>query len=137
MPPKFDPTKPENAALISAFAALGLSTNSATELVRTPKSGKVFQALVDEHSLSGQTFEEKQANALVKLSATGSKLSPEARKYVVDRIVSGDLKSPDQVAGEWQMRNATRLMSDGECLLMASCGQVPRVQHWRYRRVCL
>lgn len=102
MPPKFDPTKPENAALISAFAALGLSTNSATELVRTPKSGKAFQALVDEYGLSGKTFEEKQANALVKLSAVGAKLSPEARKYVVDRIVGGDLKSPDQVAGGWQ-----------------------------------
>jgi glutaminyl-tRNA synthetase len=100
MPPKFDPTKPENAALISAFAALGLGANSATELVRTPKSGKAFQALVDEYGLAGKTFEEKQANALVKLSAVGAKLSSDARKYVVERIVSGDLKSPDQVAGK-------------------------------------
>lgn len=100
MPPKFDAAKPENAALIKAFSDLGLSTNSATELVRTPKSGNAFQALIKEGGLEGRTFEEKQANAIVKLSAVGAKLDSEARKYVLERIVSGDLKSPDQVAGE-------------------------------------
>lgn len=100
MPPKFDPTKPENAALIKSFEGLGLSTNSATELVRTPKAGNAFRALVDENGLSGKTFETNQANALVKLSAVGTKLSPETRKYVLHRVVGGDLKSPDQVAGE-------------------------------------
>lgn len=99
MPPKFDAAKPENAALIKAFEELGLNRNSATELVRTPKSGNAFQALLKEGGLDGQRFEEKQATAIVKLSAIGAKLDPEARKYVLERIVSGDLKSPDQVAG--------------------------------------
>lgn len=100
MPPKFDPTKPEVAALIKEFEAVGLSTNSATELVRTPKAGNAFRALVDGNGLSGKSFENNQANALVKLSAVGTKLPPNALKYVLDRIVEGDLKSPDQVAGE-------------------------------------
>ncbi|BEJ14872.1 hypothetical protein CspHIS471_0406390 [Cutaneotrichosporon sp. HIS471] len=98
MPPKFDPTKPEVAALIKEFEAFGLSTNSATELVRTPKAGNAFRSLVDENGLAGKSFENNQANALVKLSAVSTKLSPEARKYVLNRIVAGDLKSPDQVA---------------------------------------
>ncbi|BEI91904.1 uncharacterized protein CcaverHIS019_0407240 [Cutaneotrichosporon cavernicola] len=98
MPPKFDPTKPEVAALIKEFEAFGLSTNSATELVRTPKAGNAFRSLVDENGLAGKSFGNNQANALVKLSAVSTKLSPEARKYVLNRIVAGDLKSPDQVA---------------------------------------
>lgn len=97
---KFDPAAPENAELIACFERFGLTTNSATELVRTPKSGTAFRALVDETGLEGKTFPTGQANALVKLSATGSKLSPDARKYVVSRIEDGSVVSPDQVAGK-------------------------------------
>lgn len=98
---KFDPAAPENAELIARFERFGLTTNSATELVRTPKSGTAFRALVDETGLEGKAFPTSQANALVKLSATGSKLSPDARKYIVQRIEDGSVVSPDQVAGEF------------------------------------
>jgi glutaminyl-tRNA synthetase len=99
MPPKFDPNSPENASLISLFESLGLTSNAATNLVRTPKSAAPFKALIDDYNLSGKSFDEKQAAALVKLSATGGKLQPPERGYVVDKIVNGALKSPDQVTG--------------------------------------
>ncbi|KAL7421559.1 Glutaminyl-tRNA synthetase [Cryptotrichosporon argae] len=98
MPPKFDPTAPENATLISLFASLGLSSSAATELVRQPKSGAAFKALVDAHGLGGKTFDERQAQALVKLSAVGGKLCAEEKAYVVQKIEKGDLRAPDQVA---------------------------------------
>lgn len=106
MPPKFDPTSPENASLIAKFTALGLSNNAATNLVRTPKQATPFKALIDDYNLSGRSFDEKQAAALVKVSAVGGGLQPPERGYVVDKIVGGSLKSPDQVAGTSQVRAA-------------------------------
>ena len=100
MPPKSDPTTPENTSLITLFTSLGLSSNAATELVRQPKSGLAFKSLVDEYHLEGRTFDEKQATALVKLSSSGGKLGAGGRGYVVKRIEDGGLKSPDQVTGE-------------------------------------
>lgn len=99
MPPKFNPEAPENASLISLFSSLGLSNNAAVNLVRTPKQSAPFKALIDDYDLAGKTFDDKQAAALVKLSATGGKLSGEDRGFVVKKIVDGSLKSPDQVTG--------------------------------------
>ncbi|OCF36927.1 glutamine-tRNA ligase [Kwoniella heveanensis BCC8398] len=98
MPPKFDPSTPENAALIALFEGLGLANKSATELVRQPKSGVAFKTLIDEYNLSDKKFDEKQAGALVKLSASAGKLGPAEKGYVVDKIVNGSLKTQDQVA---------------------------------------
>ena len=99
MPPGFDASSPENASLISSFIALGLPSNSATELVRQPKAGAAFETLVDEHHLHTVKLDEKQAGALVKLSAIGEKLGTEEKHYVVGKVVKGDLRSPDQVTG--------------------------------------
>jgi glutaminyl-tRNA synthetase len=107
MPPKIDPNSPENTALISLFTSLGLASNSATELIRQPKSGVAFKSLIDEFQLEGKTFDEKQAGALVKLSAAGGKLGAEKRGYVVEKIVQGDLKTPDQVVGRWTCSGAS------------------------------
>jgi hypothetical protein len=99
MPPKFNPEAPENASLITLFSSLGLSNNAAVNLVRTPKQSAPFKALIDDYDLAGKTFDDKQAAALVKLSATGGKLEPPERGFVVQKIVNGALKSPDQVTG--------------------------------------
>jgi glutaminyl-tRNA synthetase len=101
MPPKFDPNTPENASLISYFSNLGLSNNVAIDLTRIPKSGAALKSLLAENNLEDQRFDEKQAAALVKLSAVGNKLTRGQRSYVVARIVKGDLKSSDQVAGTY------------------------------------
>ena len=99
MPPRFDADAPENASLITLFTSLGLAPNSATELVRQPKAGTAFKSLLDEYHLEGKNFDEKQAGALVKLSAAGGKLRREQKGYVVEKIVKGDLRTPDQVTG--------------------------------------
>jgi glutaminyl-tRNA synthetase len=99
MPPKFNPEAPENASLITLFSSLGLSNNAALNLVRTPKQSAPFKSLIDDYNLAGKTFDERQAAALVKLSATGGKLESPERGYVVGKIVDGSLKSPDQVTG--------------------------------------
>ncbi|WOO85607.1 putative glutamine--tRNA ligase [Vanrija pseudolonga] len=98
MPPKFDPNSPESAALIKSFSELGLTDSTAKEVARKPKDAAALKALIEENKLAGKTFSATQAAALVKLSATGSKLAPEARAYIVERIAGGDLNSPDQVA---------------------------------------
>ncbi|RXK40849.1 glutamine-tRNA ligase [Tremella mesenterica] len=97
MPPKFDPTAPEVQALLSLFTNLGLTQNSATELVRQPKAGQALKGLIEEFHLQGQTFDERQAAVLVKLSAVGGKLGPAEKGYVLQRITSGGIRSTDQV----------------------------------------
>lgn len=103
MPPKFDPNSPENAPLIQLFQSLGLASNSATELVRQPKSGKAFKSLIDEYGLTNNKYDEKQAGALVKLSSVSAKLGSEQKDFLVQKIVKGDVKTPDQVTGGWPM----------------------------------
>ena len=100
MPPKFDPGAPENASLINLFTSLGLAQNSATELVRQPKSGAALKSLIDEYHLDGKTRDEKQAAALVKLSTARTKLGGRQKGYIVEKIGKGDLRTPDQVAGK-------------------------------------
>lgn len=100
MPPKFDPTEPSNAALISQFTQLGLSSVTATELVRQPKQGVPVKALIDNYKLNETRLDEKQAGALVKLGTGGGKLGEAEKGFVVQKIVKGDVKSVDQVTSE-------------------------------------
>lgn len=110
MPPKFDPTTPENAALIASFTQLGLNNTTATELVRQPKNGAAFKGLVEEFGLGGSTFDDKQAAALVKLSGSGGKLGPAEKGFIVEKIKAGDVKSVDQVTG--QSHSAANILAD-------------------------
>ncbi|ORY32577.1 tRNA synthetases class I, catalytic domain-domain-containing protein [Naematelia encephala] len=97
MPPKVDINSPESQSLISLFTSLGLASNAATELVKVPKSGTAFKGLIDEFQLEGKKVEEKQASALVKLSSSGGKLGPGEKGFIVEKVLKGDIKSPDQV----------------------------------------
>ena len=120
MPPKFDPNAPEVKALIEQFESVGLSNKAATDLVRQPKSATPFKALVDEFHLDKDKLDEKTAGALVKLSAGAGKLGPGEKGYAVDKIVKGDIKTPDQVSGE---SDSTRFIHTE--MLTPSCCQVP------------
>jgi glutaminyl-tRNA synthetase len=99
MPPKFDPKSPEVQELISLFGKVGLSEKAATELVRQPKSAAPFKALVEDFGLAKESHDEKVASNLVKLSASCGKLGQGEKAYAVERILKGDLKTADQVAG--------------------------------------
>ena len=111
MPAKFDPNSPENASLISLFTSLGLSANTAAELVRQSKSAAPFKALIDECGLEGSRLDEKRAGALVKLGTSGGNLGPGERGFVVGKIVKGDVKTPDQVAGEYALQVQTAFVT--------------------------
>lgn len=129
MPPKFDPNSPESAALIKSFSELGLTDSTAKEVARKPKDAAALKALIEENKLAGKTFSATQAAALVKLSATGSKLTPEARAYIVERIAGGDLNSPDQVAGVLACKAKLTLQpqSSTSRLPLPSLSTVPRL----------
>ncbi|ODO08942.1 glutamine-tRNA ligase [Cryptococcus wingfieldii CBS 7118] len=122
MPPKFDPAAPENAELISLFQNLGLANKSATELVRQPKSGKAFKSLIDQYSLGNERFDEKQAGALVKLSSVGDKLSEEQKGWLVQKIVKGDVKSPDQVTAALKFAEKNPDLAANEAAFDKECG---------------
>ncbi|ORX36887.1 tRNA synthetases class I, catalytic domain-domain-containing protein [Kockovaella imperatae] len=97
MPPKATINSPEVEALASVFVSLGLAPKTATELARQPKSGGPFKALIDEYGLEGKSLGEKPASALVKLSSSKGKIGPGEEGFIVQKIIKGDIKSPDQV----------------------------------------
>lgn len=105
MPPKFNPDDPATASLITLFTSLGVAPASATELVKQPKQGQAFKGLIDEFKLEETEYkgklDEKQGAALVKLATTGGKLGQAEKGFVVQKVLKGDLKSGDQVTGEY------------------------------------
>ncbi|KAK4686749.1 glutaminyl-tRNA synthetase, partial [Tremellales sp. Uapishka_1] len=123
MPPKFDPKSSENASLIALFESFGLASNSATELVRQPKTGNALKTLIDEFQLEGKNFDEKAAAALVKLSSSGTKLIPDKRGYIVTRIQDGSIKTPDQVTAAVKfLENDTAGTPIDEAAFDKACG---------------
>ena len=126
MPPKFDPSSPENAPLIALFESLGLAPNSATELVRQPKSRSSFKTFIEDFDLGGHHFDEKQAAGLVKLSSSSGKLGHDKTRYVVSRVEDGSLRSVDQINGMYRLVIciAERLLRIP--LMLVSCDQTAR-----------
>lgn len=100
MPPKFDLNSPEVKELVELFTKVGLTYKASTDLVRQPKSATPFKALVEDFQLANESHDEKTASNLVKLSAGCAKLEQGEKGYAVQKILNGDLKTADQVAGE-------------------------------------
>ncbi|KDQ20591.1 hypothetical protein BOTBODRAFT_40718 [Botryobasidium botryosum FD-172 SS1] len=98
MAPKFDPKDPAVAALIESFQSIGLSSAKATEAARNAKNAAALKSLIDEHSLADKGLDEKQGVLLSYFAVQGSKLGDLERRYVVDAIVDGRLKSNEQVS---------------------------------------
>jgi glutaminyl-tRNA synthetase len=99
MPPKYDPNSPEAKELVALFQSVGLSEKSAADLARQPKSASPFKALIEEFNLKAEALDEKTAGTLVKLSGAYGKLALGEKGYAVQKVLKGDLKTPDQVAG--------------------------------------
>ena len=87
-------------SLATLFTSLGLAPKTATELARQSKSATPFKALIDEYHLADKTLSEKQASTLVKLSGSKGKIGSGEEGFIVQKILKGDIKSPDQVTGE-------------------------------------
>lgn len=95
-PAKADPPNPH----VSLFKSFGLSQAKALEAAKSPKSASILQEIIEKYSLSN--LDEKQAGLVAAFSGflakSDSTREPE-RKYVLDKILEGKLKSVDQVSG--------------------------------------
>lgn len=100
MPPKFNPSEPAIAALISSFRAIGLTESKAIEAARSPKNAAALKALIDRADLSSEEkLDEKKATLIASFSNAASKLDDLAKLYVVRAIIDGRIKSGEQVSG--------------------------------------
>lgn len=91
-----DPSGP----LVTLFKSLGLGQAKALEAAKSPKSAAILKELIEKYSLTG--LDEKTAGLVAALAGSLSKtgnVGDEERKYVLDSILEGKLKSVDQVAG--------------------------------------
>ncbi|TDL29536.1 glutaminyl-tRNA synthetase [Rickenella mellea] len=98
MPPKFDENDPETLKLIFAFKSINLSHAKAVEAAKSPKNAASLKDLIEKNELSGKHIDEKQASLISNLAIQGSKLTDDHRKYCLDAILDGRLKSTDQVS---------------------------------------
>ena len=101
-----------SAALIPLFKSLGLPDGKALEASKS-KSAPVLKDLVETYSLTG--LDEKTAGLVAayatSLAKTSSPVGEAERKYVLDKILDGSLKSGDQVGG------AIQVILDWECFI--------------------
>ena len=99
-PPKG--TSPETAAYSDLFKSIGLSQAKATEAAKSTKCAALLQGLIERHALTGGRIDEKQAGLVAALAVQGAKVGEGERGYIVIAIISGRLKSTDQVNGASQ-----------------------------------
>lgn len=97
---KADPNNP----LVTKFKSLGLPQAKAVEAAKSPKSAAILQDLIDNYALVNEKggLDEKTAGLVVALSGNLSKtdsVGEAEKKYVLDKILEGKLKSVDQVLG--------------------------------------
>ncbi|KAH7914420.1 tRNA synthetases class I, catalytic domain-containing protein [Hygrophoropsis aurantiaca] len=97
------PSKPpasDQSADISLFKSIGLTQSKAAEAAKNPKSADILRELIASFALADVGLEEKQANLVAALAAQLFKtdsIGPSEREFAVKAILSGKLKSVDQV----------------------------------------
>jgi glutaminyl-tRNA synthetase len=90
--------------MVEQFKALGLSQAKATEAAKSPKSAGILKTFIEDpvYELVGKTLDEKAATLVsafaIQLAKTD--LGEAERRYVIDAVQSGRLKSTDQISGE-------------------------------------
>ena len=95
--------------LITLFQSIGLSPSKSAEAAKNQKGASVLKDLIERRSLAtgnASPIQEKQAGLIAALAtqiAKSAKLDASAQDYVLDKILSGDLKSVDQVNGEFRL----------------------------------
>lgn len=106
MPPKFNAADPETAAQIVALKSIGLSDTKSFEVARSSKQATILASLIDRANLrekreSGELDEKKVALllSLCVACAASAKLDDENKLYALDAILSGRLKSNEQISG--------------------------------------
>jgi glutaminyl-tRNA synthetase len=102
-PPKGKADTSSADALIELFKSLGLTQSKAAEAAKNAKSAAILKSLVEDptYGISNKTLDEKQAVLVSTLASQLAKtdLGTSERIYAVNAILSGRLKSTDQVVG--------------------------------------
>ncbi|KAE8219666.1 hypothetical protein CF319_g6681 [Tilletia indica] len=101
-PAKVDTSDPAVASLLDLFASsLSLTGPKAIDIVRQPKQATALEEAIKTHNLNTlSTPLDAKTGALVVSAVTssgGSGLNEEKRKYVVQRVLDGSLRTTDQV----------------------------------------
>src|ERR1700730_1133957 len=95
--------------LIPLFQSIGLSPSKSAEAAKNQKGASVLKDLIERRSLAtgdADPIQEKQAGLIAALAtqiAKSAKVDTSAQDYVLDKILSGDLKSVDQVNSEFRL----------------------------------
>jgi glutaminyl-tRNA synthetase len=86
---------------IGLFKSIGLSQTKANEAAKSPKSASILQDLIEQNSLVG-SLDEKQAALVASLAgqlAKSPNVTDDAKRYLIEAIRSGRLKTVDQLTG--------------------------------------
>ena len=128
MPPKFDPTDPEVVKLIELFQSIGFTKAKATENVKSAKNASALKDIIEKNGLSNKGLDDKKATLVSGLAIQGAKLGDAEKSYVVDAILSGRLKSAEQVSGELLVgRQNARIQTSDSCReILGRKGITPR-----------
>lgn len=96
-------TVPSEDPLIPIFKSLGLTQTKAAEAVKSPKSAAILKDLIETNALADRKLDEKQATSISTLAIQLSKtaLGPGESTYIVNKLISGQLKSNDQISGAY------------------------------------
>ena len=106
MPPKLNVDDPEAIARNTLFKSIGLSDAKSLEVARSSKQATVLSSLIDRANLrerkeAGELDEKKLALllSLCVACATSAKLDERSKLYALEAILSGRLKSNEQISG--------------------------------------
>jgi glutaminyl-tRNA synthetase len=93
---------PENEALVTRFQSIGLTQAKALEAAKSPKQAAILKDLIEQNNSVATGLDEKRAGLVVGLANALSKslnVTSTEKDYVLGRILNGNLKTIDQVAG--------------------------------------
>ena len=97
MAPKLDVNDPQVARLLDLFAKISLTGQRAQDTVKNAKYARSLEQVIHALRLDEANLDAKTSSAVVVAASNGADLAPEAREYVVRRVLKGDLKSTDQI----------------------------------------
>ncbi|EJD01141.1 glutaminyl-tRNA synthetase [Fomitiporia mediterranea MF3/22] len=111
-PPKFDPNDPEVVELIDLFQAVGFTKAKATETAKSPKNALALKDIIEKNNLRERNDDDKKASLLSGLAIQGSKLGDAEKRYIVEAILDGRLKSSEQVSAAVKFMEASGVPAD-------------------------
>lgn len=87
---------------VELFKSIGLSQAKAAEAAKSPKPAAVLKDIIDTNETVAKGVDEKQAGLIAGLAVllVKTELAKQERDYAISKILNGDLKSADQVAGK-------------------------------------